>query len=259
MAVALTALVVAMGGTSYAALSISGSSLKNGTVTGVKLKKNTLTGTQVNEAKLAKVPSAKAADTAKTAKTASLAATATNAGTAAQATNATNAATAANASALGGSPPAAYFQYGGPVPPGRTLTGVWGCAEIDTDTDTGATPATSPSGNVCRDFISLPVPAPTVLTDANVNLATGTVDGVAPLDGVAGECTGTAEAPTAPPGHVCAYTLSKIDSTDVTTYGAGGYGMLNAGSRFGFIIGVTVIGPKTKIGAEGTWAYTAPS
>lgn len=230
MVVATVALFVALGGTGYAALTINGSILRNGTVTGVKLRANTLTGTQINESRLARVPRATTAATA------------------------TNASTAANATQLGGSPPASYLQYGGPIPSGRTITGVWGCAEADTDT--GATPA--PQGNTCRDFISLPVPAPVALTDENVNMATGTVDGVAPLDQVAGECTGTAAAPTAPPGHVCGYTASKIDSTDLTTYGAGGYGILGGGSRSGFVIGVTVVVSHTKIGAEGTWAYTAP-
>jgi hypothetical protein len=240
MVVATVALFVALGGTGYAALTISGSVLRNGSVTGAKLRPNTLTGRQVNESRLARVPRAARADTA---------------GTATTAATATNASTAANATQLGGSPPASYLQYGGPIPSGRTVTGVWGCAEVDTDTGSGSP---MPQGNTCRAFISLPVPAPSVLTDENVNMATGTVDGVAPLDGVAGECTGTAAAPTAPPGHVCGYIASKIDSTDLTTYGAGGYGVLGGGSRFGFIIGVTVIGPKTKIGAEGTWAYTAP-
>ena len=76
------ALFVALGGTSYAALarnSVGTVQLKRGAVTGIKVRGNTLTGTQINEARLAKVPSARRADTAGSADSA---ATATNATTA---------------------------------------------------------------------------------------------------------------------------------------------------------------------------------
>ena len=101
MLVASVALFVALGGSSYAALTITSANIKNGTIkgvdvhnstiTGAKLKKNTLTGTQINESRLGTVP------------------TATNAANAANATNATNATNAAN---LGGLGPAAFLQRG---------------------------------------------------------------------------------------------------------------------------------------------------
>ena len=94
MLVALLALFVALGGSSYAALKITSSNIKNGTIkgldihsstiTGSKLKKNTLTGTQINESRLGTVPSA------------------TSATNAVNATNATNAGSAANAAKVGG-------------------------------------------------------------------------------------------------------------------------------------------------------------
>lgn len=56
--------------------------IKNGSLLGVDLKANTIAGNQVNEATLAKVPSATAADTATTATNATNATTATNAGNA---------------------------------------------------------------------------------------------------------------------------------------------------------------------------------
>jgi hypothetical protein len=83
MVVAILALFVAMGGTVYAASTISGKAVKKNslpgnrikkkTVTGNRLKNNTVTGTQVDEATLGKVPSAATADTATTATTATTA------------------------------------------------------------------------------------------------------------------------------------------------------------------------------------------
>lgn len=70
--IALIALFVALGGTTYAATALPRNSvgplqLKKNAVTGVKVKNNSLTGADVVEAKLAKVPLAKTADAAKTA------------------------------------------------------------------------------------------------------------------------------------------------------------------------------------------------
>jgi hypothetical protein len=87
MIVACIALTVALGGTSYAAIrlpagSVGTKQLKRGAVTGVKVKGNALGGVQINEARLAKVPSARRADTATSATSATSAATAANATTA---------------------------------------------------------------------------------------------------------------------------------------------------------------------------------
>jgi hypothetical protein len=69
MVVACLALLVALGGTSYAAIklprnSVGNIQLKRGAVTGIKVRSNTLTGTQINEGRLGRVPSARQADTA---------------------------------------------------------------------------------------------------------------------------------------------------------------------------------------------------
>lgn len=92
MIVAVLALFVALGGTVYAASSISGKTIKKNslpgnrikqkTVTGNRLKNDTITGTQVNEATLGKVPSAATADSATTANSATTAVTAETAKTA---------------------------------------------------------------------------------------------------------------------------------------------------------------------------------
>jgi hypothetical protein len=98
MAVSLTALVIALGGSAYAASSmLDGAKLKNGSVTGGKLKKDTLTGKQIKESTLGTVPSALRATNA------------THASTADSATN------AGNASALGAVPASGYVQGGGRI------------------------------------------------------------------------------------------------------------------------------------------------
>jgi hypothetical protein len=52
------AVFIALGGSSYAAYSISGSQIKNRSIIGLKLRHNTLTGTQIREGSLAAVPRA---------------------------------------------------------------------------------------------------------------------------------------------------------------------------------------------------------
>jgi hypothetical protein len=98
--ISLVALFVALGGTSYAALVITGKNIKNGSITGKDVKNSTLTGKkiknrsltgsdvktgtltgkQIAESKLGKVPSAAKADTATTAATATTATNATQLG-----------------------------------------------------------------------------------------------------------------------------------------------------------------------------------
>jgi hypothetical protein len=99
MAVSLTALVVAVGGSAYAASSvIDGAKLKNRSVTGSKLKNDTVTGKQIKESTLSTVPAAARALSAGHATSADLA------------TNAGHAGSADNASALGGVGAAGFVQ-----------------------------------------------------------------------------------------------------------------------------------------------------
>jgi hypothetical protein len=62
MVVAITALVVALAGTAYAAQTINGGAIKKQTIGGGKLKQKTLTGFQINTNKLGTVPAAKRAN-----------------------------------------------------------------------------------------------------------------------------------------------------------------------------------------------------
>ena len=57
------AVFVALGGSSYAAFTINGATIKNRSIAGKKLRHNTLTGTQIKESRLTRVPRAKRADT----------------------------------------------------------------------------------------------------------------------------------------------------------------------------------------------------
>jgi hypothetical protein len=61
MVVAILALVVALGGTAYAAQSINGGAIQKQSIGAGKLKHKTLTGYQINTNKLGVVPSAKRA------------------------------------------------------------------------------------------------------------------------------------------------------------------------------------------------------
>jgi hypothetical protein len=70
LVVGVAALVVALGGTSYAATKISGSQIKKHSIAGNRLKANTLTGKQIKESTLGTVPKAKTAGTANHAATA---------------------------------------------------------------------------------------------------------------------------------------------------------------------------------------------
>lgn len=76
MAVALLALFVALGGTSYAVSQIDGRRIKKSSVSGAKLRKNTLTGREVREATLGRVTAALRSDSALRATSADRAATA---------------------------------------------------------------------------------------------------------------------------------------------------------------------------------------
>jgi hypothetical protein len=59
---ATVAVFIALGGSSYAALRISGSDIRNRSIAGKKMKRNTLTGRQIKESRLSKVPRARNAD-----------------------------------------------------------------------------------------------------------------------------------------------------------------------------------------------------
>jgi len=139
LVVSTIALIVAMGGTSYAAFSlpnnsvgtkqlkngaVTGSKIKNGAVNGSKIANNTITGNKIQLSTLGTVPSANHANSANSAinslnafnsTNATHATSATSAGSATNATNANNATLAASANALNG---VVYVQSGSFANPG---------------------------------------------------------------------------------------------------------------------------------------------
>jgi hypothetical protein len=59
---ATAAVFIALGGSSYAALTVTGADVRNGSLSYRDLKKNTLGGTRIKESRLGKVPRARNAD-----------------------------------------------------------------------------------------------------------------------------------------------------------------------------------------------------
>src|SRR5829696_8791278 len=80
--VATLALFLALGGSSYAALSITSKDVKNRSLKGGDLRRDTVTGKEIRESKLGRVPRALNADSAATADVSKSAGTATTAGSA---------------------------------------------------------------------------------------------------------------------------------------------------------------------------------
>src|SRR5829696_6741477 len=126
MAVALTALFVALGGVGYAAAVIGSAQIKNNsvqskdirnrTISGKDVKGNSLRGIQINEASLGQVPSAAGAGAAQTAETAQ---------------------TAQNAQNLGGSPASDYARNGAEA---VRVVGASGQIPFNTGWGSGAVP-----------------------------------------------------------------------------------------------------------------------
>jgi hypothetical protein len=99
LAIAVLALVVALGGSAYAVSRINGSAIKRRSIPGDRIRNNALTGTEINKARLGRVNEAKNATNSKFALRASAADSAANA---------LNAGSARSADTLAGSPPTAF-------------------------------------------------------------------------------------------------------------------------------------------------------
>src|SRR4051794_38059658 len=56
------AVFIALGGSSYAAVTLSGKDLKHRSIPGTKLERNTVTGSEIRESRLGRVPRAALAD-----------------------------------------------------------------------------------------------------------------------------------------------------------------------------------------------------
>lgn len=168
--VAVLALAVALGGTSFAAdpiaqisALINGKKIKKNSIPGNRLKKNTVTGREVNESKLGKVKRATQAD---------------------------------NAARLGLTPASGYQTFATrTIPKGTTVTGAFGF-----QTNTGGGTSSS-----MHEVYSFPGKAPADLSDTQVNFAPAAGAGDADAT-----CKGTADNPTAPAGKVCLYLTAGV-------------------------------------------------
>jgi hypothetical protein len=99
LAIAVLALVVALGGSAYAVRQINGATIRIRSIPANRIANNALTGTQINEARLGRVNEARNATNSKFALRASAADSAANA---------LNAGSARSADTLAGSPPTAF-------------------------------------------------------------------------------------------------------------------------------------------------------
>jgi hypothetical protein len=237
MVIGGVALAIALGGTSYAAVtalpsnSVGTKQLKRNAVIGSKVKNDSLTGADVLESSLAKVPTAANADNAAHASSADNATAATTATNATNATTATNATHAGNADQLAGVAAAGYQR--------STLT--------SGQTERGDYSAWGVAGGYLGAFATFPIPLTAGLDSSHVHfIASG---GTPPA-----ECPGTHNSPEAASGHLCVYetshgnsALGRIDSTS--------NGLGPATDRYGFGIYFTTSG-SGGAWSYGTWAVT---
>jgi hypothetical protein len=95
------------------------------------------------------------------------------------------------------------------------------------------------------------------LSDSDVNTASNAAAGDPDPT-----CTGSVDAPTAPPGKVCLY-IGSSNNAQVTGFSLinPGSGTTQPGDDYGFIVRILdtgTVGNTATTSAEGTWAYTAP-
>ena len=177
--IALLALFVALGGTTYAATSLPRNSvgtkqLKKNAVTSPKIKTGAVTAAKINTKGLT-VPNALHSASADSASSATNALHSASADSASTATNATN---------LGGTAASEYLHFGGTLPSGVTETGVWGFGTND---------GTGGGGSIAQPVVTFRVPLTADLDAAHAIYVSGTS---------ATHCPGTGHAAA---GYLCVY------------------------------------------------------
>jgi hypothetical protein len=188
--------------------------VKKEAITGAKIKKGTITGANVNLASLGKVPSAANADRAVQADKAT---SAVSAEKATSANTAGSADVAKNATGLNG-----------PLATGQTLAGQVSSA------------GHKASGGDFIDEAALTFQIP---------LADAPEAHFVPEGTTTTECPGSAEAPSAAPGHLCIYENLLTGATDLS---------IDFVSRFGASLFLSGVGAPANYEFQGVWAVTAP-
>jgi hypothetical protein len=216
--IAVVALFVALGGTSYAAFSlpknsvgskqlknnaVTTSKIKNGAVTAGKIKNGAVTAGKINTSGLT-VPNASHANSANNA---------------INSTNATNATTAATANGQG------------TLASGKTEIGIIG--GLFQNGPTVASPMAI--------AITFPLLAPVALSGSNIE--------VAPT----ANCTGSTANPTAAAGFVCVYPDVITGATGIS-----GDTGVNGDKKLGFELEWVATSANEQSSVRAEWAYTAP-
>ena len=126
---------------------------------------------------------------------------------------------------------AGALSLGRPIPSGVTITGAW-----------GGRIAIPFAGGKPELTVSLPMPAPTALTDADVGFPSS----------LGGRCPGSFSAPTAAAGTFCLYLGPSLNvaALEATAYAPA--------PTLGALVRITPAAPANVLEARGTWAYTAP-
>jgi hypothetical protein len=218
--VSTIALIVALGGTSYAAFSLPKNSvgtkqLKNGAVTTNKIAKSV----QVSDA--LRAYHANSADTATSANQATSAVSATIATTAGHASSADTATTAGSAGTLAS---------------GKSLTGVYMVGSQ------GPVPGSSANGSITFAFPLASAPTGHIIRNGAASTA---------------QCPGTVSNPQAAPGNFCLY--EGLSATNIGSLGIGDPIADKGGAVSPHGLNVNIVSVAAGYFADqGSWAVTAP-
>jgi hypothetical protein len=224
------ALFIALGGTSYAAVAITGATVKDSSLTGADIKNESLTGSDVRNLKTGDI--ADGSLLAKDFKAGQLTAGAGPAGPKGDQGLKGDTGARGGTGAKGDQGIPGPYPDGG-LPSGKTEQGVYGLADY------------AGSGtNDASTEISFPFPLASAPTPHFIAV------GATPP----AQCPGSHTNPQAQPGHLCIYETSGSAQEKLIFDPASG--VQGPASRFG--VALLVIGSANDLYSRGTWAVTAP-
>lgn len=129
------------------------------------------------------------------------------------------------------------------VPSGKTIRGLW---DIDATNNTSQSEMYYSTG-------TFQIPTTQVLSSSAVNFAASAGSDAGDDDAT---CTGSSNAPTAPPGKVCIY-ISDGEIYESAAHTMLGNALTDTAPTYGFEISVSLPTGST-VSYDGAWAYTAP-